>query len=576
MQRPPTDSEDTKADTNTTWKAIEPLLDQLLELDPGAQSTYLDNLTAENAVLARQLSELLAAEEPDAQIRQRLEPLIERAMDSLDHNQTTDGRVGPWQVGKEIGRGGMGRVYRATRADGQYQQTVALKVMSERIGDRLARRRFLNERQILARLAHPNVAQLVDGGVLEDGRPYFAMEMVRGAPILEFADQYHLDLAARVALLIQLCRGVEYAHRNLIIHRDIKPSNVLVSRTSFAGTDPGQADALDLVKLLDFGVAKMTDPDGTTTLQTLGSLRPITFEYASPEQIRGEEVTIASDLYSLTLVGYELICGRCPVEVRPESLNSIAEVAKTNLASPLASNRFSDLSNDRQKTVAELRSTTPKRLLRALRTDLDYILATGLSKQPENRYRSVIDLRRDLERFLQGSPVQARTGSGYHLRKFAANNRLILLAALVMTIAVGASAAGLLHKARLARMERDQALAARATAEDFNQVLLASVFDAVLEKTLADGTTLEQLLEQRIQLLDQQAASQPTERAALRGAIGELYLQLERPADAEPYLRQALVLAQEAGSSAAIKQAERQLSQLVEVRRRLSQAKVSP
>ena len=543
-----------------SWDRVEPLLDELLDLDTSSQSTYLERLSQEDQALAERLLELLAEEEPDQALREELNPLMEQALDALDESEVVRGRVGAWQIEEEIGRGGMGRVYRAVRADGQYQQSVALKVMGERLGDRLARRRFLNERQILARLSHPNVANLVDGGVLDDGRPYFAMELVEGSPLLAFADQRRLSMPARIELLIQLCSGIEYAHRNLIIHRDIKPSNILVTETSFDGDGD---EALRLVKLLDFGIAKMTDRDGTTTFQTLGDFRPMTFEYASPEQLRGDDVTTASDLYSLGLVAYELLAGLPPFDTNSESLSSVARVADTSNPAPFASQRVGSLSPGEIEALAEVRATTARQLPRALRSDLDDILAKCLRKRPEHRYESVVELRRDLERHLEGLPVRAtRGGTRYRLQKWFVRNRLAAIAGAVGAVALGIGLTGVLLQARATAEQRDRAVAAELRANTVNRFLLDEVLGAAgPERARGRTLTVTEALDESAAALAGQVVEDPTLDAELRGVVGNLYLELGRADEAAELLQQALETTRNLGDADAQGRALRRLGQ---------------
>lgn len=530
-----------------SWEHVEPLLDELLDLDSSSQSAYLNRLSRQDQALAERLLELLAKDEPDQLLREELNPLMDQALDALDQSEIVRGRVGAWEIEEEIGRGGMGRVYRAVRADGQYQQSVALKVMGERLGDRLARHRFLNERQILARLSHPNVARLVDGGVLDDGRPYFAMELVEGSPLLAFADQKRLPIRERIELLIQLCSGIEYAHRNLIIHRDIKPSNILVTETTFSGDGEG---TLRLVKLLDFGIAKMTDRDGTTTLQTLGDFRPMTFEYASPEQLRGDDVTTSSDLYSLGLVSFELLAGLPPFDTKSESLSSVARVADTSNPAPFASQRVGSLSAAEIDALAEVRSTSARQLQRALRNELDDILAKCLRKRPEHRYDSVVELRRDLERHLEGLPVRAtRGGTRYRIRKWFARNRLAAVAGTVGAMALAVGLAGVLLQARATVEQRDRAVAAEQRANTVNRFLLDEVLGAAgPERARGRTLTVTEALDESAAALAGQVVEDPVLDAELRGVVGNLYLELGRADEAAELIQQALATTRTLGA----------------------------
>src|SRR5690606_19179777 len=270
--------------------------------------------------------------------------------------------VGPYRVVGEAGRGGMGVVYRARRADGAFEKTVALKLVKRGMDTDEVLARFRRERQVLAGLDHPGIARLLDGGAAEDGRPYLAMEYVEGEPITAYADRRRLGVEARLALLERACEAVQHAHRRLVVHRDLKPSNVLVTE------DEGGAPR---VKLLDFGVAKLLAPDAAEAMTRTGG-GALTPAYAAPEQRRGEAVTTAADVYALGVVLYELLTGARPDETaRPPSAAVTPEAAAA-------------------------RGATAERLRRRLRGDLDTIVLKALREEPEARYPSVESLLEDL------------------------------------------------------------------------------------------------------------------------------------------------------------------------------------
>jgi serine/threonine protein kinase len=300
--------------TPEDWPRIEAILDDVLELEPEARAEALERACGGDAILRARVERFIAA---DAGAEQFLETPAMVYAAGLVGAAPSDGpaaepeqpgdRIGPYSLIREIGRGGMGRVFLADRADGQFEQLVALKlVRSGPFGGEI-HGRFLRERQILARLQHPNIARLLDGGVTSDGRPYFAMEYVAGEPITKYCDTRSLDVPHRLALFTAVCDAVQYAHQSLVVHRDLKPSNTLVTRD-------GQ------VKLLDFGIAKVLQDEqeergapgsGEAPLTRLGS-GPMTPEYAAPEQVRGDAVTTATDVYALGALAYELLTGRGP------------------------------------------------------------------------------------------------------------------------------------------------------------------------------------------------------------------------------------------------------------------------
>ena len=296
------------------WSKIEELLDAALELEPTARQKFLDGLDAPD--LRREVESLLVCETNTNGFLDA--PALALSADFFDDDNQTDGlagqQVGPYRIIREIGRGGMGAVFLAERADGEFEQKVALKVVGRSFADTELKRRFRQERQILASLNHPNIARLLDGGVSKDGEPFLAMEHVEGMRIDVFADAQQLSTRERLGLFQQVCAAVQYAHQNLIVHRDLKPSNILVT-------------AAGVPKLLDFGIAKLLDAeaDGVHTVTALGVMTP---EYASPEQVRGQAVTTATDVYSLGVVLYELLAGRRPYRVKSRKPDEIVRAIR--------------------------------------------------------------------------------------------------------------------------------------------------------------------------------------------------------------------------------------------------------
>jgi serine/threonine protein kinase/Tol biopolymer transport system component len=355
-------------------------------------------------------------------------------------------RVGAYRIVGELGRGGMGAVYLAERADSEFRRRVAVKVVKRGMDTDSILRRFRNERQILAALDHPNIARLLDGGTTTDGRPYFVMEYINGAPITQYCDARRLGIGERLRLFQQVCAALSYAHQNLVIHRDVKPSNILVTTD---GTP----------KLLDFGIAKLLNPElaHDTLAPTTLSVRPMTPEYASPEQIKGEPVTPASDQYSLGVLLYELLTGNRPYHARNGAFLEVARVICEE--TPERPSKLVTLArdattanDDEAKTsitlhaICESRGVTPDALRRELESGLDNIIMLALRKEPTERYPSVADLSADITRFLNGQPVVApppaarpaiKTNAvGWRERRVT----LLLLAALILCAAAGFAA----------------------------------------------------------------------------------------------------------------------------------------
>ena len=429
--------------------------------------------------------------------------------------------IGRYRIVGRIGRGGMATVYEAERADGVYEQRVALKVLRRGIDTEDLVRRFLAERQILSSLSHPNIARLIDGGSSESGRPYLVMELVSGEPITIWADNRRLDLRARLGLFQAVASAVSEAHRRLVVHRDIKPSNILV-------------DGDGNVKLLDFGIAKLLDRDEAFTATGAAALTP---EYASPEQSAGGAITTGTDVYQLGILLRELLTGLPPRAVNP------AEADRTAVrASRLASRELTGVARPAERAAA--RATTPERLSRALRGDLDIIIGKATRPESGERYGSVDDLSSDVRRYLDGRAILAHPESlGYRLRKFAFRNPVGLafglLAALML---VGFTAALVLQNRRIIR-ERDGARVATDRAVQTQRFLVDLLRTA--DPTTTGATTrnpditVGEALQRGRARVERELNDQPEVKAALLSAMGQTFSGLGRFETADTLLRQA-------------------------------------
>src|SRR5262245_14362438 len=350
----------------------------------------------------------------------RLTATWNAAAESSD--QLVGRRVGAYKVLQQIARGGMGTIYLADRADAAFQKRVALKVIKRGMDTEAILRRFRNERQILACLEHPNIARLLDGGTTEDGLPYFVMEFIQGSPICEYCDTQKLTVDERLKLFLSICSAVDYAHRNFVVHRDIKPNNILV-------TPDG------VPKLLDFGIAKLLKPElWSHTVEPTGlAARPMTPEYASPEQIRGDPITASSDVYSLGVLLYELLTGHRPYRIKtraPELVaRAVSEVEPEKPSSAVARTEVvaaddSAHSSITPEVVSRARNNDSDQLRRELSGDLDSIILKAIRKEPHRRYGSAAELAEDIRRHIDGLPVGARRGAGgYRAGKFVQRNK---------------------------------------------------------------------------------------------------------------------------------------------------------
>jgi eukaryotic-like serine/threonine-protein kinase len=447
-------------------------------------------------------------------------------------------RIGPYSLVRLLGRGGMGNVYLAVR-EKPYKRYVALKVISHRVHDDAAYRRFAMERQILASLSHPNIAQLLDGGVDDAGLPYFVMEYVDGEPITTYCDRKRLSIEERIRLFLTVCQTVYYAHQNLILHRDLKPSNIMV-------TERG------IVKLLDFGVAKLLNPNlGVELAVTNDGGRLMTPEFASPEQMRNEPMTTASDVYSLGVVLYLLLVGRHPLPIQSQSLAEVSRmITEGEPERPsVAVARHPDAAGTDTDTIAEARDSTPDRLRRALKGDLDNIALMALRKEPHRRYASADRLEEDLARFLDGRPVHAhRDSPGYRFQKLVRRNRVSATATGVALLSLVLGLVAVVHQSHRAHLERDRAEVALVEMEralrqsDVVTAFLVNMFESDDPgRSSLDTITVGELLDRGVTRAEE-LADQPLVQARMFDVIGRVYehiLQLER---AESLLQRGLEL----------------------------------
>jgi len=432
------------------WLRISALFDELVEKTDAARDEALARLRIDDAALADEVAALLrhvadGGDDEETLLAAPARVAVRWAEDADAKSGAIAGkRIGPWRVVRELGRGGMGVVYLAERADGQFEQRVALKLIRVDDDSTAVRRRFLRERQILARLDHPNIARLLDGGIAEDGRPYFAMEYVDGQPLLAYVAERACDAKARLSLFADICQAVQFAHRQLIVHRDIKPSNVLVT-----------ADGA--VKLLDFGIATVLDMSPSDDTQTRA--QPFTPAYAAPEQLRGGAVTTSADIYALGALLYELMSGR-----RPYRLDDRAPPVEWAhiLDGPMCPPPSAAITASTDADTAKL----PPLSARLVHGDLDWIAMTALRREPERRYATAEALAADVLSHLGGRPVVARGDSTrYVLGKFIRRHRvgaaLAAAAALVLIVALAVA----LREARIAQEHAGLAQAAAEQAQ---------------------------------------------------------------------------------------------------------------
>lgn len=498
------------------WRRLEDLFHAARELADDDRRRFLDAHCGGDAMLRAELETLIAAEAKGADW---LPMVVGNAAASLTSSRaaewTAGARVGPYQIVRELSRGGMGVVFLAERADQQFRMRVAIKVVRATVtaADLLARLR--TERQILAQLDHPNIARLLDGGATEAGEPYVVMEFIDGLPIDQYCDAHALSIDERIKLFRTICGAVQYAHGNLIVHRDIKPGNILVTADGVA-------------KLLDFGIAKLLDASAAEidATQTRTHMRLLTPSHASPEQVRGEPITVASDIYSLGVLLYGLLAGRPPYRFRSHAESEFERVICEEQPEPPSRivRRAAQPGEAETQAVSRARSTTPDRLRRKLAGDLDTIVLTAMHKDPARRYASVDRLGEDLRRHLAGLPVFARKDTlGYRLGKFGRRHPAALAASASIVVLIASLVA--FYTIRLAS-ERDRAVAEAAKSQQVAS-FLSNVF-AVSNPSEARGRTVtaRELLDRGAARIADELAGQPDVQADLMELMGNVYLGL--------------------------------------------------
>ena len=479
------------------WQYIEDCFHQALELEGPAQQAYLDELEESSPEEARQVRELLLAHQSSGTFLND---------DSLFHQAAETGRqIGPWKIIRQIGEGGMSTVYLAERADGQFERHVAIKFLHGIMPGRERHQRILQEQKILARLQHKNIAQLLDAGFTDEGRPYFILEYVKGVPATEWCQKSKTDINECLRIFQQICEAVQYAHQQLIVHRDLKPTNILV-------TEDGT------VKLLDFGIAKLLDenPDDAGAPLTRTGMQLMTPEYASPEQVSGDTITTATDVYALGLLLCEMLTGELPYSFQDKSPLEIARVVTGTMPT-----KPSTLVTRRKSAAMPAHQDVKKRIVlkKRLKGDLDNIILKALRKEPARRYVSAEQMLSDIENYQNNLPVSAHSESiGYRSAKFVARHRVGVIAATVIMLSLVATAGISLWQAEQARAERDRTL----LVNEFLQTILmeADPYTAGADATIRD------VLRKAGELVSERFADQPELEAPLRYTIGYTQLSL--------------------------------------------------
>ncbi len=457
------------------WDQVKTLFAAALEREPAERERFLAQACTDAAIRDEVASLLQAHDDSSSFIAQ---PAFEQTGLAPEPLQAWVGRrLGVWRITGEIGHGGMSRVYKAVRDDAEYEKEAAVKVLRAGLDSDLLLKRFKIERQILARLSHPNIAHLLDGGATQEGDPYLVMEYIDGQPIDAYCDEHRLNVEQRLDLFRTLCAAVHYVHQHLMVHGDLKGGNVLV-------TNGG------VVKLLDFGIAKLLNPSVAVRADApVTGFVALTPEYASPEQIRGEPVTTASDVYSLGVMLYRLLTGELPYKIESGSSWQLAtQILEQDPAPP--------------SSTAEQGGAEHRKFARVLAGDLDNIVLKALKKEPSERYASAEQLAEDLRRYLRGFPVRARPDTTtYRIRKFARRHRSAVAASALFVVSLIGGIVATSWQAFVASKERARAELHFNQVHELSTVYMADVYDAVAK--LPGGTAARRLLvENSLKYLD--------------------------------------------------------------------------
>ena len=501
----------------TVYQRAKALIVQALDLPTTERESFVVNECGSDHRLRTEVLSLLAQHASPADI-------VESGVLSIDVNDVIEDRwigqsVGAWTIEERIGTGGMAAVFRARRADESFDQTVAVKVMAAQLVSPSAISRFRAERQILADLDHPFIAKLVDGGTTSENLPYLVMELISGPPLDVYCDNQRIDLAGRLELFRNVCQAVHHAHRNLVVHRDLKPSNILVGSNG----DP---------KLLDFGIAKFlpgnATPGSPTDTQT--GFQVMTPEYASPEQVLGNPISISTDIYALGVILFRLLTGRSPYGKARSDLQQLREAiieGKVKRASDMVASTMYSIEPDTadgHEALAIYRSTTLDRLRRSLRGDLDLIIAKCLQIEPDRRYGTALELSDDIGRYLQNRPIVARGDEWtYRFSKFVRRNyRELIVGFAALALIVGLS---VVYAANLAR-ERD--LARREAGKSSAVVrFISSIFERADPASSPNrDVTVREVLDRGAERIDGELAGQHEVQAALLKVIGRVYVDI--------------------------------------------------
>lgn len=508
---------------------IKLLFEKALNLNGAEREAFFNQLPEEEKKYVQEVKSLLKAYDSDNdfleiktdnrnshQISSNLHPLIGK-------------HIGPYLIEKEIGIGGMGIVFAGKRDDGEFEQKVAVKIIKQGLSSNYLLKRFQNERQTLANLQHPNIAKLLDGGKTSEELPYLIMEYIDGIPITEYCEKNNLSIEKRLELFVTVCKAVQYAHQNLIIHRDIKPGNILVAQDG-------------VPKLLDFGVAKLLSDDyaeNNEEVLTKPGMWHLTPEYASPEQIKGINITTASDIYSLGVLLYKLLTGSEPYKIMNNSPSAISKIiAEEKITKPseiLLQNTKENVESDSR----DERNYDTVVNYKQLKGDLDNIILKAMHKEPSQRYSSVQEFADDIERYLKDMPVIARADSmTYRFTKFVQRHKAGVVLFILINLITFASISAIIYQGALAAKERDKAKVENQKYERVND-FLTRILSSVDPSEIGRDVKVYDILEKAAKDAETELKGQPAVEASIKGTLGNTYVNLGEYEKGKPFLTEA-------------------------------------
>ena len=530
--------------TDDQWQKLKTIFNDALERKESERIRFIEQACGNDPELKKEALSLLESYSTTGILDNPPNNLVSSVLSQHTSVEKNGEKIGPYKIIKTLGIGGMGNVYLAERSDGHFEQKVALKLLRTGMISKNQTRRFLAERQILAKLHHENIARLYDGGVTEAGQPWFAMEYVEGKPINEYCDSKQLRLSQRLDLFIKVCESVQYAHQKLVVHRDLKPSNILVTQE---GT----------VKLLDFGIAKILEAEdlrNEATPLTRTGLHPLTPAYASPEQVRNESISTASDIYQLGMVLYELLSGSRPYKVSGKTPGKIEQVVceEQPIRPSKAVKRVPESGSGGKilEEVRQARQAQAGQLENQLRGDLDTIIMKTLRKEPDRRYESAKQLADDIRKYTKGRPVTAHPDSlAYQAGKFIRRHTMGVATGIAIFLLLVGYAATITWHSQRTQAALEQSQREEEKAEEVTDFMI-SMFERANpygygdnnQHTRYSGDTLStyELLDQGAARVRQELSGQPAVQAKIMYKLGRINRLLGRFDKAAPLLEDAL------------------------------------